>query len=185
MAKQFSSNGGGTVPPSGGGTTSFFRGDGAWAVPAGAFGPSNARKTSDENFATSVLANVAGLAFAVTAGRYYEFRFLVLFRSPTATVGIALGVTCPLAPTRFGYKARIMIAGDGAGGELQGPGIISGDAVVGTAVPVINTDYVAEVVGILIPSANGTVQLQAANETGTTTVVVRQGSLGYLWDHGT
>jgi hypothetical protein len=175
----------GLAPASGGGTSNFLRADATWAAPAGAFGPSSGHKTSDQNFSSSTLADVTGLSFSVTANHYYEFRFLVLFRSPTSTVGISLGVTCPASPTRFGYTARILLAGDGAGGELQGPGISSGDAVISTAVAATNTDYIAEVVGILIPSTNGTVQLQAGNETGATTIVIRQGSLGYLWDHGT
>ena len=61
----------------------------------------------------------------------------------------------------------------------------SADVVIPTAVPAINTDYVLIVEGNILPSADGTVQLQARTETGTTNVIVRQGSYGFLWDLGT
>lgn len=146
--------------------------------------PSSVHKSADQTFNSATPADVSGMNFSVASGRYYEFRFLVLFRSDTATVGIGLAVTVP-GVTRFGYTVRTMIAADGAGGELQGAGTASDDAVLGSAVPAINTDYIAEVVGVIVPSANGTLQLRARTETGTTNVVVRQGSVGYLWDHGT
>ena len=76
---------------------------------------------------------------------------------------------------------RTMIAADGAGGEFQGAISSSGDAVVPTAVPAINTDYLAIVEGLLLPSADGTLQLRARTETGTTIVTVRQGSIGMLY----
>lgn len=122
---------------------------------------------------------MTSLSFAVTSGVYYHFRFVLLVRSDTATVGIRTTVTIP-AITRFGATAKTMFAADGAGGGWQGAITASGDAVIPTAVPAINTDYLLTVEGLILPSANGTLQLQAATETGTTVVTVRQGSMGFL-----
>jgi hypothetical protein len=147
-------------------------------------GGSTCKKTSDQTINTATATNVSGLSFSLTANRYYRFQFLCLVRSDTATVGIAATVTTP-ALTRFGATIRTIIAADGAGAEFQGAVSASADAVIPTAVPAINTDYLLEVEGIVIPSANGTLQLQARTETGTTVVTVRQGSMGFLWDLGT
>jgi hypothetical protein len=152
---------------------------------SGVSNPLSAKKTSDQIFSVPTPANVTGMSFAVTGGHYYRFHFMVVFRSPTASVGVKLAATCPALPTCFAYTARIMTGGDGAGAERQGSGTTSGDVVIGTGVASTNTDYIAEVLGVLIPSAGGTLQLQAANETGAVTVIIRQGTLGYLWDHGT
>lgn len=141
------------------------------------------RKTSDQTFNSATAADVSSMSFAVVAGRTYHFKFLLLVRSDTLTVGIATTITVP-AITRFGATVETILAADGAGAAWHGAISSSGDAVVPTAVPAINTDYVLTLEGVLIPSASGTLQLRARTETGTTVVTVRQGSLGYLYDHG-
>ena len=151
--------------------------------PPGPGGPAVVRKAADQTFANATLANVSDLSFAVVAGRYYHFRFVLLVRSNTATVGVKLSVTVP-AFTRFGARAGHPVAVDGVGCEFFGAITASGDAVIPTAVPAVNTDYLAVVEGLLLPSANGTLQLQAATETGTTQVIVRQASVGFLTDLG-
>lgn len=143
-----------------------------------------AKKTGDQAISTATATNVTGLSFPVVAGRYYSFRFLLLVQSSTATVGVAATVTVP-AVTRFGGTVKTIVAADAAGTSLWAGAITaSGDAVLPSAVPAVNTDYLLELEGVIVPSANGTLQLQARTETGTTNVIVRQGSIGYLWDHG-
>jgi hypothetical protein len=146
-------------------------------------GPSTVKLAADQTFSSATAANVTGMSFAVVSGRTYRFRFLCLVQSNTATVGVAATVTIPAA-TRFGAVARTPIAADGTAAVFHGAISSSGDAVVPTAVPAINVDHLLEIEGILIPSANGTIQLQARTETGTTPVIVRQGSIGMLWDLG-
>lgn len=137
-------------------------------------------KSSDQSFSVATLANVTGLAFAVKSGRYYKFKFDLIFQSDTATVGLGLGLTFP-AVTRFAATQRSIAAAVASNAEVQG-GLsqTSGTKSSGTAVEAINTDYMAHVEGIIIPSADGTLQLQAATEVGTTTVIVRQGSMGEI-----
>lgn len=159
--------------------TRFACGDGTWKAPPGGGGITRATKTLDQALTSATPTNVTDLSFAVSAGVAYYFRFAVIFRSPTATVGIQLGLTFPAA-TVFSARACIPIAADGAGCEIQGALTSSGDMVIGTAVPVINTDYTAIVDGVIVPTANGTLQLRAATETGVGPVTVRQGSCGLL-----
>lgn len=137
------------------------------------------RKTADQTFASATPADVTGMSFSVRSGGYYHFRFVILYQSDTSTVGLQATVTTP-AFTRFGARLNAIVTGDGAGRDYVGAITASGDAVLTTNVPAINEDYVAVVEGVIIPSANGTLQLQAATETGTTNVIVRQGSVGFL-----
>lgn len=141
--------------------------------------PVTVAKSSDQTLSSATLANVTGMSFSVSNGGVYHFRFVLLVQSNTATVGVAASVTIPAA-TRFGAMVSSVIAADGTAAEYVGAVTTSGDKVSPTAVPAINTDYVEIVEGILIPSADGTLQLQAATETGTTNVIVRQGSVGFL-----
>lgn len=141
-----------------------------------------AKVTTDQVISVTTLVNIAGLSFNVTAGRHYHFKFVVLFRSGTATVGIKLAAILP-GVSRFGAQAQAIIAADGPSAVFHGAMTASADAVISTAVPAINTDYVAIVEGILVPSANGVLQLQGAAEAAGT-VTVRQGSSGFLTDLG-
>lgn len=172
----------GLVPASGGGTTNFLRADGAWAAPAS--GPTTTKKTADQTKNNTTLADMTDMSFAVTSGRYYHFQFFVLFRSAGTTTGIRLSLSIPTVTT-FGATARIPIAADGAGGEFQGWITASDDPVIGTGVQAANTDYVAVIEGTILPSANGTLQVRFANETGAVVVTARQGSTGILFDLGT
>ena len=128
-------------------------------------------------FSSVTLANITGLAFPVTSGLTYEFRGLVVFRSAAITTGLRLGLTCP-AFTVLAASASIPIAADAAGvGYMDGWITTSGDSVLGTGVQAATTDYVATIEGVLVPSANGTVQLQAATEIAASNITVRAGSL--------
>ncbi len=157
----------------------------AWKVSASG-GPTNTKVTSDQTFTSTTPADVTNMSFSVTNGRYYRFRFLVLYRSSATTVGLRLTLTIP-AVTRFGATARMIFAAAGAGGEFQGRIASSGEQVTATAVETVDTDQLAIVEGVILPSANGTLQLQAARETDTggATITVRQGSNGALEDLGT
>jgi hypothetical protein len=146
--------------------------------------PTIVKKTADQTFNATGPANVTSLVFSVTSGRYYYFRWVMLVRSDTSTIGVRADMTVP-AFTRFGATGRTIFAGDGAGAEFQGAMTASADAVVPTAVPAINTDYVWQIDGLILPSAGGSIQVRAGTETGVTTVTVRQGSMGLLWDLGT
>lgn len=147
-------------------------------------GGTSVKKTSDQTFNSATPANVTNLVFALTAGRYYKFEFTLAVRSDTATVGVATSLTFP-AMTRFAARVSAPFAADGAGAEWQGEITSSDDPVVPTAIASINTDYIVKIEGVAVPSANGNLQVRARTETGTTNVVVRQGSCGMLYDLGT
>lgn len=124
---------------------------------------------------TTTLANTTGLSFAVTSGVTYRFRALIVFRTAALTTGIKLGVTTP-AFTVFTGNCSIPFAADGAGGIWHGFLTTSGDSVTSTGVPAINTDLLAVMDGLIVPSANGTVQVQHATEVAASAATIRRGS---------
>ena len=135
--------------------------------------------SADQQSTVTALADVTGLSVPVTAGVSRRFRFDVVFRTAATTTGIGLALTYPAAST-FAATARIPIGADGAGGELQGWVTSSGDAVVGTGVQAINTDYLATVEGVIVPTATGVVQLRFRSEIAASAVTVRAGSCAVL-----
>ena len=161
-------------------SSTFLRGDQTCATPPSGGGPSVVKSTADQTKADATLINVTNCSFALTAGAYYKFQFLIPFRSTVSTVGLKIGLTFPTVTVQA-CTAQIPIAAAGAGGVLQGYIVASGGSVLGTAVPAINTDYLAVVDGFILPSANGTLQLQFAAETTGATVTCRNGACGVLY----
>jgi uncharacterized protein YabE (DUF348 family) len=115
------------------------------------------------------------MSFAVTAGRAYRFRGLIVHRSAATTTGLKVGLTCP-AFTVLATNVSIPVAVDGTAAFFHGMITSSGDSVTGTGVPVAAQDNLAVVDGIIIPSASGTVQFQYASEVSGSGVTIRQGT---------
>jgi hypothetical protein len=148
--------------------------------PSGDASATTVKLTADLTASTSTtLANAAGLSFAVTAGTYYSFEFVVLFQAAATTTGLRLGLTCP-AFSVYSARATIPIAADGVSGESQGWLTTSGDSVLGTGVQAITTTYAATIRGMILPSASGTLQVQYATEVSASGVAIKQGSHGIM-----
>lgn len=152
--------------------------------PQGPAGPANlitVKLEADISPAATAIAaaDITGLSFPVTANTHYTYRFLILFQTTATTTGIRLGVTHPAA-TLTAYTANIPAAADGAAGMYSGWGTTSGDLVVGTGAQAINTTYLATIEGVLLPSANGTLQARYATEVANSAVTVKRGSAGTL-----
>lgn len=158
---------------------------------AGATGPSGATGGPSSTYAranitTATLTTVAmtdhpSLKIPIlTTGQTYVFAFDVLFQGGTTTTGIRLGLTFPAA-TIVAATAWIPVAANGLDGSFQGWIAASGDSVVGTGVPALNTTYLATIEGTIRATSTGTLQLQYGAEVSTTPgVVVMQESVGVL-----
>jgi hypothetical protein len=156
----------------------FLNGAGAFSSPPAGGGPVPIVLAADQAFSTTALANVTGLAFAVVSGQRYEFLIEGVWRSSAATAGLRVGLTVPNFSL---FAARVTITGqaaDGTDAEWAGVLTSSGDSVVSSAAVATGTDFPFVIKGKIIPTANGSVQLQAAAEAAGT-VTVR------LFTHGT
>ena len=132
------------------------------------------------NFSTSTSAlAMPGVSFAVSTGVRYRFDFGIVFATGISTTGIKLSALFPAAST-FAATAKIPIAGDGPGGELQGWITTSGDTVIGTAIQAASTKYFAKIEGVIIPSADGTLQPTYGSEIAGSAVSTFAGSYGIL-----
>jgi trimeric autotransporter adhesin len=149
--------------------------DGTSWAPAKGF-PTFSKTTSDQTFSVTALAN-AGLSFTVVAGATYKYKFNVLYTSAATTTGLRIGLTYP-ATTMSSALANIPGSTvDGTGFLFSGFISSSGDSVVSANSPAVSpTVMMANIEGLIIPSANGTVQLRASSEVAASNIVIKSGS---------
>lgn len=143
--------------------------------------PATVKLTADEVGKTDAILVNTGLSVAVANGSYYHFKFVVLYRSTSLSVGIRLALTFPAANA---FGAEVLIGGSSTAGATVEPypGAIttSGGVIASPQVRAADTDYVATIEGVISPSASGTLMVQYAAETTGATVTMRQGSCGIL-----
>lgn len=142
------------------------------------------RKSADQTFSSTTMANVTDMSFAVASGQDYAFEFTVPFTAgPATTTGIGFDVTVPALTGYVAYGVEIFgFAADAAAGAWHGVGSASADAVLSTGVAVASAINLARIKGVLSnPSAGGTLQLRAKTEVASSNVVVRKGTFGELY----
>ncbi len=138
--------------------------------------PYYTRITANQTFNSTTLANATNLSFAVVSGNVYRYKFHIMYTAALATTGARFGLTYPAVNSSAGM-ANIPSGADGTGAYFQGLINTSGDSVLTTASPAATpTVLFATVEGVIHPSANGTVQLQAATEVNASSVIIRTGS---------
>jgi hypothetical protein len=139
-------------------------------------------KDANQVIATATYTDVTGMSFAVVgpgASRFYRAKFKVWAASALQTTGPAFRLNWP-----SGYAVSWIVYGPQAANgvdsfnEGHSTGTPAGNPVVFTQVPVVNTRYlyIVEVIIDTGAGGSGTVQLQMANETGTTNLTVYAGS---------
>ena len=128
-----------------------------------------ARTTSNQTWTTdTVLADIAGLSFAIGASEVWEFWALIHYLAPTAA-DIKFDVTAP-----SGASGRHGVAGDRVSGSRT-------SAPIGTVVTnqgIDSVDFATVHSGVIVNSTTpGTVQLQSAqnNSSGTNTIYANSG----------
>lgn len=147
------------------------------------------RKSADETFSTTSLANVTNMSFAIASGQDYYFKFTVPFTSAALTTGLGLGLTCPALTGFIAATVTIPRLLDTAGTAPASSAVYvgqitsSGDSVVADATPIITPAVqIAVVEGILSnASASGTLQLQSRSEVASSAIVIKKGAYGELY----
>lgn len=138
--------------------------------------------TANRTFTSTTPADVAGLSVPLQAGRRYRVVAVGICTSSDAAIGARIGFTMP-ALTAGAIMPQIGGSADGANTYFHGNISVSGDSVTsGTAEA---GDMPFNLIGLIIPSANGNLVLQAGVETGTTaTVTIKAGTYLEVTDLG-
>lgn len=140
--------------------------------PSGSGAPTIATITSDQAFTSTTPANVTGLSVSLAANTNYRVEALILFTSAATTTGIKPTLTYP-AVTVASFNVDAPAAADGTAGMFQGWITASGDAVTATGVQATATTYLARIVGVIRPSAAGTLQVQVGTEVASSAITVK------------
>lgn len=129
--------------------------------------------TVSKTVTANTLTDVTGLTVPVKSGRYYRVQATLLVESSVATEGVRVELN---GPTHSYYGAQIFMPQ--AASTVAGRNTTAYDAAaVNTAHPVANSEYVATINAVVVPSADGTLAVRYGSETTTsTTVSVRPGS---------
>ena len=151
-----------------------------WAAPPGGAGIlSTTYKAGTQSFSSTALADVTGMNFACASTTLYHYKFLPMFKSGTATVGLKWSVTYPASTIAAG-RVSMMVTASGTTAYFHGLISASGTAVTGTSVVAAGTIGIAIIEGIVKATAAGSIQLQAAAEAAGT-VWVMDCSVGLLY----
>jgi hypothetical protein len=138
--------------------------------------------TSDvvnNNAVANTIADITGLSFPVTSGKTYYFRFAVTFTSAAVSTGARFSINGPTTTylnywSRWPNVSNSVIANIGQ--TTYDLPSATGTAAVSSSP---NIGVVAEVEGIIIPSADGTVIGRFASEVSSSAITAKIGSVVY------
>ena len=179
LLNTFTSTSKGLVPASGGGTSSFLRADGNFAVPMG----NNYRNlvtivtdVINNNATANTLVDVTGLSFTVKAGITYRFYAVIPYTSATTNNGTRWTINAPTA-TLLNYSSRYTLSATSATvnycNAINLPANCNNNSIL--------TGNVAIIEGVIIPSAQGTVQVRFASESANTAITAKAGASLEYW----
>jgi hypothetical protein len=141
----------------------------------------NAAVSAMNNNAT--LNNISGMAFNVTNGRSYYFKFTVNFTSTVSTCGVGF---CIAGPTMTASQHRVEIQQGGAGTDMFYTNIAFNNLatkLTSASVAANNTTGIAFIEGHCNPSNNGAIQLQSFPEVNNSVTINNLG-MGFMVDAG-
>ena len=142
----------------------------------GGGGPATVRLTADATNSTTALADATGLSFAVSAGAFYAFQFLVMFQTEGTASGIKLAANAP-ANSYIVYNISTPLTATTA--TLSNRRAVNTGAAT-ASIDAANANTLAVFDGLLAPTAAGTLILRFASET-TTIARIKAGSAGVLY----
>jgi hypothetical protein len=159
-------------------STTFLRGDGTWATPAGGSDPwTYLRLANDFPTTSGTAVDVTGLAFTPAANQRYEFEAQLMLRTSTAAANPRVGLAWPSGMTdgvASIEEAQSATAAISARGNIAAALLV---AVGG--LPNATQSWPCSVWGMALSGASpsGSIRIQLATETATTTTAtVKAGS---------
>ena len=173
----FSSNLKGLVPASGGGTSNYLRADGVFASPPGNGNRRYIVLSSDvinNNATANTLQDVTGLSFNVIAGVTYRFYAIIPYTSQQTNNGSRWTIYAP-ATTFIGYVSRC----------VDNPEFINYCDAINLPLTCSNNSKlsgnIAVIQGVIIPSANGIVQIKFASGSSGKSITAKAGATLEYW----
>jgi hypothetical protein len=101
------------------------------------------------------------MMFSVVNNKFYSYTFVLGLRSASAPIGVKLKI-------------------NNATGATLHAGTAAATFIAWSDTRQASTTFAAVLTGTILPSADGTIQLQFANQDNATTVTLMAGSTGYL-----
>lgn len=127
----------------------------------------------NNNAVANTIADVTGLAFAVVAGVRYEFRFFILYSAAATTTGSRWSINGP-ATTLLAYRSAYGLT---ATSRTFNEGLAAYNLpAASNASSPATANNLAEIRGILVPSAAGTVIARFASEVLSSAITAKAGS---------
>lgn len=151
----------------------------AWQAPAG--GTRVITLGSDvvnNNSTANTLADVTGLSFTVTAGITYRFRALIIYTAAATTTGSRWSINGPASPTLLAYNSTYPNSAIAATVNYN---VAYNLPAASNTVSPFTTGNIAQIDGIIKPSANGTVVIRFASEIANSAITAKAGSTITVW----
>ena len=177
MLNAFTPSSQGVVPASGGGTVNYLRADGVFASPPGNGDRRYVILSSDvinNNAVANTLQNVTGLSFNVSAGVTYRFYAIIPYTSQQTNNGSRWTINAP-STTFIGYVSRYVDNPESINycDAVNLPSLCSNNSKL--------TGNIAVIQGVIIPSANGVVQIQFASQIANKSITAKAGATLEYW----
>jgi len=130
----------------------------------------------NNNAIANTIANITGLSFPVVAGQQIYFRFMIRYLTAATTTGARFSLLGPASPTYLGYDSRYSLTAttETNNRSLQAYDLPAASNV--TASSSLAGGNIAEIMGFIRPSADGTVIGRFASEIANSAVTVKAGS---------
>lgn len=133
-----------------------------------------ASDVTNNNASANTIADVTGLSFSVLAGKLYWFNFWIVYTAAATTTGSRWSVNGPASPTYLQYRSEYSLTTTTTTRNVSTSAYDTPSA--SNATSAATGQNIAEIEGIIQPSADGTVIARFASEISSSAIVAKIGS---------
>lgn len=134
-----------------------------------------ASDVANANATPNTMQDVTGLSFAVEAGKMYQFEFIIMFSAAATTTGSRWAINGPTSPTYICYSSEYSLTSTTS---TRNANVIAYDSPAGASATSGDTaSNLAYILGMIQPSAAGTVIARFASEITVSAITARAGSM--------
>lgn len=127
----------------------------------------------NNNATANTIADVTGLSFAVNSGETYWFRFVIPYTSAATTTGSRWSINGPPSPTLLHYLSRYTINATSGTTNYA----TAYDTPAAANASSLTSGNIAEIEGLITPSASGDVIARFASEVSASAITAKAGAL--------